>query len=118
MNALDKAKELIDKNRLLVTVSVAWIIVSNLLYFSQMNEVSCLDLRTFEGTSAPDWMILWSKLTLGYVSLYEILQQPNFLSQVTCFQYGFSDAGYFSFILLPIMTIIMLVVAVNWVRRA
>lgn len=117
MKELEKAKELIDKNRLHVAVSVAWVIVSNLIYFSQVDKVSCLDIGTFEGSSKPDWMILWNKLTLGYVSLYETI--PEFSSrQLICSHDGFSDVGYFSFISLPILTIVLLVIAVKWVRRA
>ncbi|QOJ20581.1 MAG: hypothetical protein HRU77_07660 [Gammaproteobacteria bacterium] len=118
MRELEKAKELINKNRLLVATSVAWVIISNLLYFSQVDKSSCLDIRTFEGSSTPDWMILWYKLTLGYVSLYETIHEPYQSSRFICSQTGFSDVGYFSFVSLPILTITLFVITVKWVRRA
>jgi hypothetical protein len=118
MNEFEKAKELIDHNRLLVVLSVAWIIVSNLLYFSQVGELSCIDIRTFAGSSTPDWIILWNKLTLGYVSLYETIHEPYQPRAIICSQAGFGFWGYFSFVLLPIFAIILLTIAVRWVRRA
>jgi hypothetical protein len=117
MNDLAKANELIDKNRLLVAISVAWVILSNLLYFSQLGKFSCSD---------PDWMIFWHKLTLGYVSLFESIHQPfqpgmsAFVIATTanCSQAGFSYDGYLSFVSLPIAAIILLTIAIKWVRRA
>lgn len=117
MNELEKAKELIDKNRLLVVLSVAWIIVSNLLYFSQVGESSCINIMTL-ASSTPDWIILWNKLTLGYVSLYETIHEPYQPRAIICSQASFGYAGYFSFVLLPIFTIILLMIAIRWVRRA
>ena len=123
MKELAKAKELIDNNRLLVAISVGWVILSGLLYFSQVDKSSCFNIRTME-ESSPYWIVLWNKLTLGYVSLYETIHGPDNLhgrydpSPVICSQDGFSDVGYFSFVSLPILTIILLVVAIKWVRRA
>lgn len=118
MKETEKVKEIINKNRLLVAVSFAWFIISNLLYFSQVNKFSCVDIRTYEMSSAPGWFILWNQLTLGYVSLYEVVDAPSSSSRMLCSQDGFSGVGYFSFMLLPILTIILLVIAVRWVRKA
>ncbi len=118
MSELEKAKELIDKNRLLVVLSVAWIIVSNLLYFSQVGELSCFDIRTLAASSTPDWVIFWNKLTLGYVSLYETINEPYQPRAIICSQAGFEYGGYFSFVSLPILTIILLTIAIKWVRQA
>ena len=118
MKELAKVKELIDNNRLLVAISVGWVILSNLLYFSQVGKFSCLDIRTMESSSSPDWTNLWNKLTLDYVSLYETIHGPYKPSSVICSQDGFSVVGYCSFVSLPILTIILLVVAIKWVRRA
>lgn len=124
MKELERAKVLIDKNRLIFAVIVFWIIVSNLLYFSEVDEFSCLSFTngSFQGTPKPDWMILWHQFTLGYVSLYDTVFEaanPSYsFGSVTCSQSVFSEIGYFSFIFLPILTIVMLTAAVKWVRRA
>lgn len=118
MNELTKAKELLDKNRLLVAISVGWLIVSNLLYFSQIDRSSCFSITTFAGSSDPDWMILWNKLTLGYVSLYQIASANSQPGGVICSQAGFSEVGYSTFVSLPILIVILLAIATKWVRRA
>jgi hypothetical protein len=117
MSELEKAKELIDKNRLIVALGVAWIVVSNLLYFSQVGEFSCFDIRTLAASSAPDWIILWNKLTLGYVSLYGTIHEPYQSRAVICSQADFGFSGYFFFVSLPILAIILLTIAIRWVRR-
>jgi hypothetical protein len=118
MKELEKAKELIDKNRLLTVLSVAWVIISNLLYFSQAGELSCLNFITFVGSSTPDWIVLWNKLTLGYVTLYETISEPYEPSSISCARAGFAYGGYFSLALLPVFIMVLLTIAIRWIRRS
>ena len=120
MKEVSIAKELLDKNRLLVVLTVAWVIVSNLLYFSEVGKLSCIYAPNYEGAPSPDRIIFWNKLSLGYVSLYESILEPlQFpLKASICSQVGFSFSGYFSFVLFPLLTIMLLTIAIKWVRRA
>lgn len=124
METSEKVKEIINKNRLLTAISAAWIVLSNLLYFSRVGETWCSSLRDlFNGTNSfpsqppPDWEIFWHKLSLYYVPLYESIRDTDRVGDVTCSHNGFSETGYFVFLLLPIFTMILLVITIKWVRR-
>lgn len=117
MNGFENAKELVDKNRLLVAISIAWIILSNLLYFSQVDSTICF--RTFSNgpSSVPYWIALWNTLTIDYVTLYEFAFEPSQSIKLACAKAGFSYIGYCSFVSLPIFTIILFVITFKWVRQ-
>lgn len=122
MKWVETVKDLIDRNRLLVAIVVAWVIISNLLYFSNVGRLSdCHDFGTSDWSSfTPDWVILWHKLILGYVSLYDLISEPlQFpLKGPLCSYYAFRYAGYLSFVSIPLATITLLAMATKWIRRA
>lgn len=117
MEEFEKAKKLVDQNRLVVAISISWVVLANLFYFSLIDKSSCSGITAFEGNDAPYWMIIWHSLTLGYLPLYEIVRELR-LGSVICSQLKFDVVGYFSFALLPVMVLVLLIVTVKWVRGA
>lgn len=118
MNEIKKVKEVIDKSRLLFAISVSWVIVASLLYFSNVDQTSCHSRDVSVGSSLPGWMILWYQLTLGYVELYKT-EYSGFVSGASiCSQTEFNYLGYFAFVALPILLTIIVTIVTKWVRRA
>lgn len=117
MNEIKKAKEVIENNRLLFAISVGWVVVANLLYFSNVDQASCHGLGVSVGSSLPGWMIIWYQLTLGYVELYKTEYSGLLSGGSICSQNEFSYVGYFAFVVLPILVTIILTMVTKWVRR-
>ena len=112
MEALEYAKSLVDKNRLLFATCIAWIVLASLMYFSEVGGLRCMDsMWSFPDEAA--WIEAWNAANFGYIELY-----GNGPSSGRCYEYTFKSLGYIAFAGLPALVLIGLAATVRWVRGA
>jgi hypothetical protein len=104
--------------RLGIALSIAWVAVASLLYFSQLGVV----LK--EGDSLPPWVAAWHSIPFTKHALLFALESPaacDFGSRGLdlCFQFlvTFSGTGYLVFILIPVTAIWLVGNCAAWIRR-
>lgn len=114
MGAQGYVASLVDKNRLLFATCVAWIVLANLMYFSEVGGVRCITVtqRIVSVSDEPAWIDAWNAANFGYIDLYA---GSSFSGG--CFENAFSALGYIAFAVLPALVLTVVVATVSWVRR-
>ncbi len=104
--------------RVVLAISVIWLMASNALYFSDLGNT----LRTGwdYGATFPTWMIIWYRATLGFApELYSFstFSTGNSWSSnsttITTFEY--SAVGHAAFVAIPLVLLIALTALIAWV---
>jgi hypothetical protein len=115
MSVIEVLTDLANRNRLLTVLTFIWLLISNALYFSLINEGGCY--KPFESAlSAPEWVSFWKKYTINYIDLYVTTFDHPFADPTyTCETKNYYTTGHFSFMLLPIVIYIGAICSIKWV---
>ena len=106
--------------RVVLAVSVIWILVSNALYFSDLGSTSFsrLSLTDFESnysTPAPAWMVVWYRATLGLLPhLYQSVTS-DVGNSTTSYTAEYSALGHAVFVVLPLLVLLAFTALAAWV---
>lgn len=104
--------------RVVLAISVIWLVASNALYFSDLGNT----LRTGwdYGATLPNWMVIWYRVTLGFApELYSFstFSTGNSWSSnsSTTITFEYSAVGHAAFVAIPLVLLISLTALIAWV---
>jgi hypothetical protein len=112
---MNEIQDFINKNRLLTVLCGFWIVIANVLYFS--NRESCNQF------SEPSWVTLWRTLTLDNFDLYQRVSSQYFDQAGTlivdrCVKLEYVLSGHFSMMFIPIVILCSIFLSIKWVRNS
>jgi hypothetical protein len=119
MGTLALMKQLLERAdgwlRIVFALSLIWLLIANVIYFSGVGDIRCHSLVTFE-RDTPRWQSYWN-----YISFGLDIAQPYGLENTTrdrdvlCSDQSYNIVGHVFLILLPLLYLWSAYAAAKWI---